>query len=171
MGFSANFVFLASISTPIFVITDRLKPVLIKAASFCAYQERYIKEVHQKLISWGLTDDEADEIIEELILQKYINETRFVKSFARGKFRHNHWGRIKIRQELKMRGLNNDLIKIGLAEIDGDEYEEVLKDLLEKKARSLKAEHPQIRQQKLIRFAVGKGFEMDIVWDLTKSIF
>ena len=152
------------------MIADRLKSALIKAASFCAYQERYVQEVRNKLIDWGLADDEAMAVVDELITQKYINETRFVKSFARGKFRHNHWGKIKIRQELKMRGLGNDLIKIGLAEIDGDEYEQVLQALLEKKDKTLKEQDKQIRLQKLVRFAVSKGFEMDIVWDLAKII-
>ena len=152
------------------MIADRLKSALIKAASFCAYQERYVQEVRNKLIDWGLADDEAMAVVDELITQKYINETRFVKSFTRGKFRHNHWGKIKIRQELKMRGLGNDLIKIGLAEIDGDEYEQVLQALLEKKDKTLKEQDKQIRLQKLVRFAVSKGFEMDIVWDLAKII-
>ena len=152
------------------MIADRLKSALIKSASFCAYQERYVQEVRNKLIDWGLADDEAMAVVDELIIQKYINETRFVKSFVRGKFRHNHWGKIKIRQELKMRGLGNDLIKIGLAEIDGDEYEQVLQALLEKKDKTLKEQDKQIRLQKLVRFAVSKGFEMDIVWDLAKII-
>ena len=152
------------------MLHDHLKSALIKAASFCAYQDRYIQEVHRKLIDWGLTDEEATDVVQELIAQKYINEDRFAKSFSRGKFRHNHWGKIKIRQELKVRGLSNDLIKIGLSEIDGDEYEQVLQELLLKKARTLKDGDSQIRLQKLVRFAASKGFEMDIIWDLAKTV-
>ncbi len=152
------------------MLPDRLRPVLVKAASFCAYQERCKQEVVAKLTDWGLTDDEAESVLSELITQKYLNEKRFAASFARGKFRHSQWGKIKIRHELKAKGLSNDLIVNGLLEINEDEYEATLVEILQKKARSLKAESPQTRQQKLIRYALSKGFEMDLVLDVARKI-
>lgn len=150
-------------------MTERQKQFLIKAASFCAYQERSLKEVRQRLREWELTEDEIEPIIAELTLQNYLNEERFARAFAGGKFRVKKWGRLKIKQDMKLRGLSNDLIQKGLSEIDGDDYEETLRDLLEKKSRSLRGEPLDIKQ-KLVRFALSRGFESDIVWDLLKTI-
>jgi len=150
-------------------MTERQKQILIKVASFCAYQERTLKEVRQKLREWEVADDDAEPVIAELIAQNYLNEERFARSFARGKFRVKKWGRLKIRQEMKLKGLSNELIHKGLSEIDGDSYEEVLRDLLEKKARSLRGESVAVKQ-KIVRFALSRGFESDIVWDLLKTI-
>ena len=150
-------------------MTERQKQFLVKAASFCAYQERSLKEARQRLREWELTEDEIEPIITELTIQNYLNEERFARAFARGKFRVKKWGRLKIRQEMKLRGLSNDLIQKGLTEIDGDEYAAVLQDLLIKKARTLKGE-PTATKQKLVRFALSRGFESDIVWELLKMM-
>lgn len=150
-------------------MTDRQKQILIKLASFCAYQERTLKEVRQKLSDWETIEDDAVLVIAELIAQNYLNEERFARTFARGKFRIKKWGRLKIRQEMKLKGLSNELIQKGLTEIDGDAYEEVLRDLLKKKVRSLRGDSLAVKQ-KIVRFALSRGFESDIVWDLLKTI-
>ncbi len=147
-------------------MTDSLRPFLIKAASFCAYQERTISEVSEKLSEWGLDQNHIDDVVAELIVQKYLNEARFVASFVRGKFRHNHWGRIKIRHELKNKGISNDLITKGFSEIDDHEYETTLREILDKKARTLKADQPSVRKNKLVRYAQSKGFETDLIWQI-----
>ncbi len=149
-------------------MTERQKQILIKAASFCAYQERTMKETYQRLRDWELSEEDAEPIIAELVAQNYLNEARFAGAFARGKFRIKKWGRLKIRQEMKLRGLSNEMIQKGLLEIDGDDYEKVLLDLLEKKARSLSGKPLEVKQ-KLVRFALSRGFESDIVWELLDS--
>jgi regulatory protein len=151
-------------------MTDHLKQFLLKAASYCAYQERTIKEVCQRLREWELTDHEIEPIVAELITQNYLNEERFARAFAGGKFRVKKWGRLKIRQEMKLRGLPNDMIQRGLSEIDGDEYEVILQDLIEKKYRTLRGEPLEIKQ-KLLRFALSRGFESDMIWDVMNTIF
>ncbi len=150
-------------------MTDRQKLALQKAASFCAYQERTVKETRQRLYDWELSEEEIVCVLEELKAQNYLNEERFARAFAGGKFRVKKWGRLKIRQEMKLKGVPNDLIQKGLTEIDGDDYEAVLRDLLEKKIRSLKGE-PSAIKQKTVRFALSRGFESDIVWDLLKTM-
>lgn len=150
-------------------MTDRQKQFLIKAASYCAYQERSPKEVRQRLREWELLEDEIEEIVQELIAQNYLNEARFARAFAGGKFRVKKWGRLKIRQEMKLRGLSNELVKIGLSEIDGDEYETILRELIEKKHKTLRGEPIEIKQ-KLVRFALSRGFESDMVWDILNTI-
>ena len=146
-------------------MTDHQKQALYRAASFCAYQERSTKEVRQRLTELELSDQDAQPVIDELMAQNYLNEERFARAFAGGKFRIKKWGRLKIRQEMKLRGVSNDLIQKGLSEIDGDDYEETLRDLIEKKAHSLRGNEPLILKQKLLRFGLSKGYESDLIWD------
>ncbi|GAB3507287.1 regulatory protein RecX [Emticicia fontis] len=143
------------------------RDVLVKAANFCAYQERTQAEVREKLQKLGVEGDEADEIIVYLIEENYLNEGRFAKIFAGSKFRVKHWGRTKILYELKARKLSEHSIREGLAEIDEDDYIETLRTLIEKKKRELRTEkQPLVLKQKLARYAMSKGFEGDLVWEI-----
>ncbi|RFS15564.1 regulatory protein RecX [Emticicia sp. C21] len=143
------------------------KDALVKAANFCAYQERTQAEVREKLQKLGVDGDEADEIIVYLIEENYLNEGRFAKIFAGSKFRVKHWGRTKILYELKARKLSEHSIREGLAEIDDEDYIETLRTLIEKKKRELRSEkQPLVLKQKLARYAISKGFEGDLVWDI-----
>ncbi|RYU94755.1 regulatory protein RecX [Emticicia agri] len=143
------------------------KDVLIKAANFCAYQERTQAEVREKLQKLGVEGDEADEIIVYLIEENYLNEGRFAKIFAGSKFRVKHWGRQKILYELKARKLSEHSIREGLAEIDDEDYIETLNTLIEKKKRELRTEkQPAVLKQKVARYAMSKGFESDLIWTI-----
>lgn len=143
---------------------DRL--ILQKAASYCAYQERTQDEVKQRLKKWNVWGDEADEIIAELISMNYLSEERFAKTYAGGKFRVKNWGRMKIRQELNRRGLSTYSIEKGMNEIGDDDYVAGLRELLTKKRNLLsKTETDPFKlKQKLARFALGKGYESELVW-------
>ncbi|GAB2785171.1 regulatory protein RecX [Rhabdobacter roseus] len=149
---------------------DRL--LLQKAASYCAYQERTQDEVRQRLQKWGVWGDEAEEIIAELISQNYLSEERFARTFAGGKFRIKQWGRHKIKQELSRRGLTDYTIRQGMSEISDAAYEASLEELLQKKLSTLQRTEtdPLKRKQKLIRFALGKGYESELVWRLTEKL-
>lgn len=147
------------------------KDVLVKAANFCAYQERTQAEVRERLQKWGVEGDEADEIIVYLIEDNYLNEGRFAKIFAGSKFRVKNWGRQKILYELKARKLSEHSIREGLAEIDDEDYIEKLKALIEKKKRELRTEkQPLVLKQKLALYAMSKGFEGDLVWDIINKL-
>lgn len=143
---------------------DRL--ILQKAASYCAYQERTQDEVKQRLKKWNVWGDEADEIIAELISMNYLSEERFAKTYAGGKFRVKNWGRMKIRQELNRRGLSTYSIEKGMSEIGDEDYVSSLRELLSKKRILLSKTEtdPFILKQKLARFALGKGYESELVW-------
>lgn len=150
---------------------EKYTQYLVKAASYCAYQERTQAEVRERLGDWGVYGDDADLIISGLIEENFLSEERFAKAFAGGKFRVKHWGRNKIRYELKSRGLSEYCIKIGMAEIDDEEYATALKELLSKKKHELRTEkNPQILKQKLARYAIGKGYESSLVWDIIGQI-
>jgi regulatory protein len=145
---------------------DRLKDALIKAASFCAYQERTQQEVRERLNEWDVYGDDADLVIVELIEQNYLNEERFAKTFAGSKFRVKSWGKHKIRQHLKQRGITGYNLDQAMKEIEPDSYQQRLAELLEKKKRSLTDSNPLVIKQKLARYAIGKGYEPDLVWKI-----
>ena len=144
---------------------DRL--LLQKAAAYCAYQERTQDEVRQRLKKWGVWEaDEADELIAELISMNYLSEERFAKTYAGSKFRQKKWGKRRIKQELSRRGLTDYNIDQGMNEIGDKAYEETLRELLKKKQEQLKRTEPDARKrkQKLARYALGKGYESELVW-------
>jgi regulatory protein len=142
------------------------KEALIKAANFCAYQERTQKEVRSRLAELDVLGDDSEEIIVWLIENNYLNEERFSRIFAGSKFRQKKWGRIKIRQELKMRGVSDYCLRAGMSEIDGDDYMITLEEIIEKKSREIKDTDKLVRKQKLVRFALSRGFEQDLVFDV-----
>ncbi len=145
--------------------------IIDKVQSFCAYQERSTQEVKQKLKDLGTEAEDIGKILDYLREFNFINEERFTSQFARGKFRMKRWGRIKIRQELRMKGVHNDLIEQVLLDELGDEaaYEQTLRDLLMAKMRTIREKEPYKRNQKLAQAALGKGFESNVVWRVIKN--
>ena len=146
-----------------------MNSIFLKAAQFCAYQERTQAEVREKLNELGCYGDDAESIIAELILENYINEERFAKAFAGGKFRLKKWGRIKIEYELRQKGLSEYCIRKGMEEIEDEAYHQSLEDLLAKKKKSLKETSQFILQKKLAQFAISKGYESSLVWEKLKT--
>ena len=142
-----------------------------KIAKYCAYQERCHQEVRDKVYSFGLTPDDVELIIYELIQQNFINEERYAIAFARGKFNYKKWGRNKIKMELKRKKISDYCIKKGMNEIDGDKYYDVLNGILEKKVNSLKAIKGYQKNYKAAQFAISKGYEPDLVWTALKENF
>jgi regulatory protein len=140
-----------------------------KIYRYCAYQERAHSEVKDKLYSFGLYRDDVDEILSHLITEGYLNEERFAKAFAGGKFRMKKWGKIKIVHELEAKGLTPNCIKSALREIPEDDYVKALHDLLQKKSRLVKEEDIFVRRDHLARFAIQKGFEPELVWKILKE--
>ncbi|MGF7218478.1 regulatory protein [Spirosoma lacussanchae] len=145
-------------------MTDTLKDALRKAAMFCAYQERTQQEVRDRLKEWGVWGDDAEEVIAELIQQNYLNEERFAKSFAGGKFRVKGWGKRKIKQHLQQRGITGYNLNEALNEIEPEDYRQTLVDLLDRKRRSLNDANPLVIKQKLVRFAMSRGYESDLIF-------
>ena len=145
--------------------------IFLKACNFCAYQERTQDEVRKRLKEWHVFGDEAEETITELIGENYINEERFAKIYAGSKFRVKKWGRIKIQQELKIKRLTPYCIKKGMQEIDTEEYYIVLQALLHKKLHALRSEiNSFVRKQKAATYAVRKGYESQLIWEILEEI-
>ncbi|MBW7848600.1 MAG: RecX family transcriptional regulator [Bacteroidales bacterium] len=145
-------------------MTDDYPFILDKIRRFCDYQERCISEVKDKLRSWEIQSEVCDKIIKILQNENLIDEDRYVKAYALGKLRNNHWGRNKILYALRMKGIPDLTIQIGLLELDTEEYTEVLKKLL--KHKKVKAADAYTEKAKLAQYAIGKGFQPQLVWEL-----
>ena len=136
----------------------------LKACSYCAYQERLQEEVRKKLQTYRLPANAIEEIISQLIEQNFLNEERFAKAYAGGKFRIKKWGRIKILKELEMRKVSKYCIKKGLEEITEEEYIKTLGEILTKKKSSLSIEKQYELNHKVAQYAIGKAYEPEMVW-------
>lgn len=142
------------------------KSAKVKIEQYCAYQERSQQEVRDKLYDMGLHKEDVENIISDLIDNNFLNEERFAITYARGKFRIKHWGKIKIKQHLKLKKVSDYCIKKALSLIDAKDYEKVILQLIEKKGRETKEKDPYIKKQKIIRYVISRGFESDIVLSL-----
>lgn len=136
---------------------------LQKLKHYCGYQERCHSDVKEKLYNLGVWKKDHDEIIAELIEENYLNEERFAIAFAGGKFRINHWGRIKIKYALKQKQVSDYSIKKAMKQINEEDYLALLKKLAKEKYASLKSEQYLARRKKTMDYLIGKGFEMELV--------
>jgi len=150
-------------------ITDE-KIALTKAERYCAYQERAQQEVRDKLYEWGLWPEAVENIIAQLISNNFLNEERFSKAFALGKFRQKGWGKIKIKQGLKLKKVPDVLIRKALQQIDGDDYEKTLTDILTRKSRTITEKNAFKRRYKLQQYAFSRGFEADMINDILQQM-
>ena len=145
------------------------KTGLVKAESYCAYQERSQQEVRNKLYDWGLWPNEVEEVISELIENNFLNEERFARAYVSGKFNIKRWGKIKIKQGLKLKKITDKMIAIALNTIDYDDYLQTILDTAEKKLPTIKEKEAYKRKYKLVSYLLGKGFENDLILEVLKS--
>ena len=137
---------------------------------YCKYQERCHMEARNKLYELGCTPGEAEQLLTSLIESGVLNEERFARAYAGGKFRMMQWGREKIKQQLKLRKISDYCIKKAMKEIDETNYTKTLYKLTVKKISELKREKsPVKRKSKLYRYLVQKGYERDLVMDAIKE--
>lgn len=133
-----------------------------KISSFCASSEHCKCEVLQKLKNWNLDSNTADRIINKLESENYLDEARYCRSFVHDKYRFDKWGRKKIEQALYQKKIPSRYIDQSIqSEINREEYLEILRTLLENKKKTTKASSDYERNGKLIRFALGRGFDME----------
>jgi len=137
---------------------------------YCAYQERCHKEVETKLRNIGMFQDAQDLIILHLLQENFLNEERFSKAFARGKFNIKKWGRVRISNELKFRNISTYNIKSAMKEIEEAVYFETLEVLAQKKWEATREPNHFKKKKKVIDFLLRRGFESSLVFEVTKSI-
>ena len=145
------------------VATDRLK-------DYCAIQDRCQWDVIQKMREWGLLEVTQNHLLELLIQEHYVDEERYSRSFCRGKFRIKKWGKRKITNELKKKGISAVCITNGLEEIDDIEYLEELDNICQKKKDSIKEKNHFIKKKKIATYLINKGYESDLVWDKLREL-
>lgn len=147
-----------------------LEAIRHKIRHYCAYQERCHSEVETKLRELGVYGETASELISGLIAEGFLNEERYACAFAGGKFRQLNWGRVLIRQHLKRKGLNELLIRRGLAEIDEDDYRKCIRRLAEREMARAKG-NALLQRQHAMRFLLRKGFEAHLIEDILNDPF
>lgn len=140
-----------------------------RAESFCAYQERSQQEIRDKLYKWGQYPADVENIIVDLITDNFLNEERFTLAYTSGKFKIKQWGKIKIAHGLKFKRIPPRLVNEALNTIDPDEYFHTLTQIIEKKARVLSEKEPYKRKMKLAQYAISRGFEKDLIFDILNS--
>ena len=150
--------------------TYNIEKIISRAKGYCSIQDRCTWDVNKKLESWGVTQNKKNTILQILIDEKFIDEKRFAKSFSRGKFRINNWGKYKIAKKLKQKNICSDNINIGLKEINKQEYEQVIEKLFYYKKDLLTEKNPYIKTKKIGDFIIQKGFERNIVWDKINTL-
>jgi len=128
---------------------------LERARKYCAYQERCHSEVRSKLIEWKIFGEELEQIIATLISENFLNEERYARAFVSGKFNINHWGRQKITYALKQRQVSDYSIRKGLEVIDEEEYQQLIRRLLERRMKEKKTQSPY----QLTQYLMSSGFE------------
>ena len=144
--------------------------VLDKVAKYCAYQERCVKDVHDKLKTYDIPQEERNKILDFLLDNRFVNDERFAKSFVRGKVNQSGWGVNKIRFHLMQKGIDKDIIDEALGQTDEDLYRQRLIDILRTKSKTVKAANDYERKRKLAAYAMQKGFEGSLVWGVLKEL-
>lgn len=137
------------------------KNALARAAALCSQREYCVSQIEEKLVAWGQSAEACERIISKLIEERFIDEARFSRAYALDKMRYNHWGRVKIRQMLRMLGVSNADREAAIAVLPDDEYFSILRHLVEQKLPSIKARSEYELRGKLLRFLTGRGFELD----------
>lgn len=137
-----------------------------KAQRYCAFQERSQQEVRDKLYSWGLHRNEVENILSTLISDGFLKEERFAEAFAGGKFRIKKWGRVKIKQALKAKQVSDPLIRKALSSISDTDYRKMLEKVIAEKAAKTQEKDRFKFNQQLARYAISRGFEAELVWEV-----
>ncbi|MDC0210553.1 RecX family transcriptional regulator [Flavobacteriaceae bacterium] len=141
-----------------------VKEIEGKLQYYCSYQDRCHKEVKAKLKSFKISSDELNEIVSNLIKDNYLNESRFSKSFVRGKFNIKNWGKVRIVNELKLRNISIYNINLGLKEIDDQDYINKLEDIFNKKLSSLSNLNSNLKKKKIISYLLYRGWESNLIY-------
>ena len=147
-----------------------IKEALQKLEHFCAYQDRCHDEVISKLYALKMSPEEIDIILVKLISDNFLNETRFACSFARGKHRIKHWGKIRIVNELKARHITATNINLALKEISQEEYQTTFEQLSQKCWDNLTESNLLKKRKKFCDYMLRRGYESNLVYDKMKQL-
>ncbi len=134
-----------------------------KFSAQCALAEYCCSDIRKKMQRMEMGEEVTERVIRHLKKEGFIDESRYSKAFVRDKFRYNHWGRVRIEQGLRMKGISQSLIVDAMLEIDEDDARETLLHLMKKKLPSVKGRNAYEIKAKLMRFAMSRGFDIDLI--------
>jgi regulatory protein len=143
---------------------------LNKAMNLCSQREYCREEIHSKLTSWGVEYNDSEKILEILIKENFINETRYASAFVRDKFKYNKWGKVKIGALLKAKNIPGDVIRLALDNIDNEQYTKFIRDLVNGHRRTVKAKNQYDLKAKLLRYGMSKGFESSLLYEILNDL-
>lgn len=139
------------------------KAALQRAAALCSSQEQCSSHIRTKLNSWNVSEEDADQIIELLKKEKFLDDARYATFYVRDKYRFNGWGKIKLRVMLRQKEIPAPLIEEALNQIDPEHYKQTCERLISEKSATLKESNQFKRKGKLFRYAAQRGFESDLI--------
>jgi regulatory protein len=149
---------------------ELFKITLNKAMAQCSRQELCCEDIRNKLLSWGIENNDAVKIIETLQKENFINESRYASAFVRDKFKYNKWGKVKISAHLKSKKIAPDIVSAAIDSIDHDQYVNLLRGLIENHKKTVRAKNQYDLKAKLLRYGLSKGFESSLLYDILKDV-
>lgn len=143
---------------------------LQKLAALCSQSEHCTSEIKEKMTRWGIDEDAQQRVVEYLVANRYVDDRRYARSFVNDKLKYNKWGPRKIEQSLWMKHIDESILREALDDVDNEEYISVLRPLLTSKRKTTKAETDYEMNQKLLRFAIGRGFTFEQVKEVIDDV-
>ena len=134
-----------------------------KLTALCARSEHCQHEMLEKMCQWGVSEEEQAQVMQRLVSERYVDDERYARAFVNDKVRYNKWGRRKVEEALWLKHIDKEISKRVLDEVNDNEYLNVLKPLLKQKRKGIRADNDYELNQKLVRFALGRGFTFDII--------
>ncbi|MCH4154774.1 MAG: RecX family transcriptional regulator [Muribaculaceae bacterium] len=143
---------------------------MLRAATLCSRAEQAESEIRKKLSNWGLQQNEAENVIERLKKDNYLNASRYAHALTNDRFRFSHWGKVKIAYILRQKGIPQSEIEAALSEIDDEAYRNTLIELLKAKLRITPEKEPMKLRASLVRFASARGFESRLIFPVLSAL-
>ena len=150
--------------------TQEYETALKRAAALCSNQEQCSSQIMEKLRSWKVSDGDAEQIIQVLTREKFLDDARYAMIYVRDKFRFNAWGKVKLKVMLSQKNIPGPLIEDALDQIDPEHYKETCTRIIQEKAATLKETNQFKRKGKLFRFAAQRGFESELIHQILSYI-
>jgi regulatory protein len=150
--------------------TPEQRSAFLKASAICSRGETCTFDIQAKLKAWGLEQEDAERVINQLRKEKYLDDERFARAYVKDKFHFNHWGRQKIAYMLHNKNISRDIQEAAFEEIEPDAYSEKLVKLIAEKEKTIKAKNKLDKRNKLMRFAMGRGFESNMIFMAFKEL-
>lgn len=135
----------------------------LQLAQLCARSEHCQHELTEKMRRWQMNDETQARVMQRLVSERFVDDERYARAFVHDKVRYNKWGRRKVEQALWQKHIGEDIRQRALDEVDDEEYLTVLRPLLQQKRKSTKAQSDYELNQKLVRFALSRGFTFDVI--------